>query len=618
MYDPLGGFHRIREQYITYLETAFRISDPAVSAERRALLERPGELCTEALIEPMARYQGVDWKLEQLAELDPSPLPALDARVLSLYTDLVTNGLFDRGDIALHQHQVEMLERGTRDGTPGIVTSGTGSGKTEAFLLPVLATILAESSSWAPPDEGYLSRRWWHDPNGDPRDKYTQIPQTERPLKANPDADPFELHRAGENRPAAVRCLILYPMNALVEDQLSRLRAALDGPEVRRLMHDELNDNRIFFGRYTSEAPVTGFNRHPRRAAIDDYQRRGRKLQELFDRCLDMERTQERLDKMIEAGDLRPEDRYLFPSVDGAELVSRWDMQATPPDILISNISMLGAMLNREVDAGIFDATREWIESNEDARFHLVLDELHLHRGTAGTEVGYLVRLLLERLGLTDEAHRHKLRILASSASLPVEGEDGVRSTQFLWDMFGDHGTATADGQRASTSDAWRDAIVPGSTHADEPRTTHALDPAVFAGVVSAFGGTPVDPATTLPHPSEAAIWSDVAANLSVEGDLSDGSLVRRVIEELGRRVSLACWSDVDGRVRATEVSTLAGRLFGDEARTDAVRGLLLVRGLGDLFRTWYPASPQPVAPAFRCQHLFPRNRGSLRPCRSR
>ena len=93
------------------------------------------------------------------------------------------------------------------------------------------------------------------------------------------------------------------------------------------------------------------------------------------------------------------ESPFLFESTDGAELTSRWDMQATPPDILITNISMLSAMLTREVEHPIFDATRKWLEA-DDAYFFLVLDELHLQRGSAGTEVAYLLRLLLQRLGL--------------------------------------------------------------------------------------------------------------------------------------------------------------------------------------------------------------------------
>jgi DEAD/DEAH box helicase domain-containing protein len=88
---------------------------------------------------------------------------------------------------------------------------------------------------------------------------------------------------------------------------------------------------------------------------------------------------------MIARGVLGKGDRFLFPSADGAELVTRWDIQQDPPDILISNVSMLGAMLNREVEAPIFEKNREWLETSDDSYFYLVPDELHLYRGTAGT-----------------------------------------------------------------------------------------------------------------------------------------------------------------------------------------------------------------------------------------
>ena len=89
--------------------------------------------------------------------------------------------------------------------------------------------------------------------------------------------------------------------------------------------------------------------------------------------------------------------RILFPSVDGGELTSRWDMQETPPDLLITNVSMLNAILAREVDSPIIERTRDWLMTHNDAYFFLVLDELHLQRGSAGTETSYLLRLLFER-----------------------------------------------------------------------------------------------------------------------------------------------------------------------------------------------------------------------------
>src|SRR4029077_17406004 len=115
---------------------------------------------------------------------------------------------------------------------------------------------------------------------------------------------------------------------------------------------------------------------------------RDRSLKELFRHMSELHKTQDAA-RRHEDGSAR----YLFPSVDGNEMVSRWDMQEHPPDILITNVSMLSAMLAREVDAPIFDKTREWLK-RDDAYFYLVLDELHLQRGSAGTEVAYLLRLL--------------------------------------------------------------------------------------------------------------------------------------------------------------------------------------------------------------------------------
>ena len=90
-------------------------------------------------------------------------------------------------------------------------------------------------------------------------------PRPSGPDKQHATRSPFQSHRNGEHpdRPAAVRALVIYPMNALVEDQLVRLRKALDSREAREVMDHALNGNRIFFGRYTGATPVTGHHRHP-------------------------------------------------------------------------------------------------------------------------------------------------------------------------------------------------------------------------------------------------------------------------------------------------------------------------------------------------------------------
>ena len=96
-------------------------------------------------------------------------------------------------------------------------------------------------------------------------------------------------------------------------------------------------------------------------------------------------------------------------------------MQKSPPDILITNTSMLSIMLMRHqhpeyeadrADDHIFETTKQWLKADNTKNhvFQLVIDELHLYRGADGTEVAYLLRLLLARLDL--DASSKQLRIL--------------------------------------------------------------------------------------------------------------------------------------------------------------------------------------------------------------
>lgn len=220
MQDPIGGFQRIRDLYITYLETAFRIRDPGVSRERRALLERPNTFCTEPLIEPLPRYRSVDWLLHELAKADPkdSRLPGFDVRERAAFADLALAGLLDSkparednesrlAEYELYEHQAQMLWRGVQPGHPGIVTSGTGSGKTESFLLPVLAMLAKEAVRWPAPSADYLKRRWWQTASGEPYPKYDGddgVP--DRPTARSKSASPFKLQRVGEAAGARPRC----------------------------------------------------------------------------------------------------------------------------------------------------------------------------------------------------------------------------------------------------------------------------------------------------------------------------------------------------------------------------------------------------------------------------
>ena len=70
---------------------------------------------------------------------------------------------------------------------------------------------------------------------------------------------------------------------------------------------------------------------------------------------------------------------------------------------------------------------------------------------------------MIQRLGLDDPDHRYKLRILASSASLPMEGERGVQSTRYLRDLFAPIGTSNGPGDPGSeNSQFWETCIVRG------------------------------------------------------------------------------------------------------------------------------------------------------------
>ena len=169
MHDPITTFEKIRDFYITYLETAFRIGDKGVQQERRKLLEQIGMLATDPLVEPLPHYTSSGVSIENLLdpEIGSKWLPDFTQSERQAFVAIALGGIVpkdskdsSRAAFPLYQHQLKMLKRGTQALTPGIVTSGTGSGKTESFLLPVMASIVKEAKSWpAAAYEGW--KPWW-------------------------------------------------------------------------------------------------------------------------------------------------------------------------------------------------------------------------------------------------------------------------------------------------------------------------------------------------------------------------------------------------------------------------------------------------------------------------
>lgn len=367
----------LRETLCAYIEAGYRISHPAVSAERGRLIREIGILSQPPFIESTPRFQ----RNRPLSELGNPRLPAA-------LPDLIG---FNR---ELWQHQAEAIHAAWRpDGSAGdvVVATGTGSGKTETFYIPILADILREAQTH------------WTAPQGAPRKGEWEARNSE-----------WLSSRRHDTRPAALRAIILYPMNALVNDQLRRLRRMLASDRSLDWQSKHLNGNQIYFGSYTSQTPTPGSPHDPaKRKAMHAYQAQ--------------------VSQQWNALDLKSQQQGFSPRLNGPEMLYRWDMQSAPPDVLITNYSMLEYMLMRPIEAPIFARTAQWLTASPSNIFTLVLDEAHTYTGARGTEVAYLIRRLYERLNVAT----NQVRCIATSASLGENTNDTKeRVRTFASDLF--------------------------------------------------------------------------------------------------------------------------------------------------------------------------------------
>lgn len=309
---PLKTTERIRHAYRRYLQTFFRLKDPELKEQFRALLQEGPRLSKGPLLEATPPFQTG---------------PTLNELIQTgmLHLDLAKLGDFP-AERPLYLHQEQAITQVIREQRNIVVATGTGSGKTECFLFPILDALLRE------------------------RDAGTLGP--------------------------GVRALLLYPMNALANDQLKRLRKFLAPfPE-------------ITFGRYVGET-----------------KERAQEAEEHF--------------------------RNNYPDEPRLEneLLSRERMREAPPHILLTNYAMLEYLLLRPKDCAFFDG-----EHSGHWRF-LVLDEAHIYNGAMGIEMAMLLRRLKERVVRSEP---DRLRCIATSATLGGGREDSVQVTRFATQLFGE------------------------------------------------------------------------------------------------------------------------------------------------------------------------------------
>lgn len=387
---PLTVQSELQDAYLRYVDTTYWLKSKELRDERRRLLVDGKLLFTEPHLEPIPQYDATE-------ELIPfCRKNKIDVDAASLVGEALFRQFTPKDQpIKVRKHQAESLAAnfkiGTATGRNAVITSGTGSGKTESFLLPVLTRLVAEGhrDRWSISDP---LNRWW---------------------EGKSDAG-WKSVRANAARKSAVRTLILYPTNALVEDQIVRLRRSVGQISVG-------GASQIWFGRFTGSTPgQIKFDKDGNRSGW------GGKFKEyasmLKNLCSEYDE--------LKANGVKDSILAQFSAPLNGELVTRRDMIEDPPDILVTNYSMLNVMLMRDIESEIFDKTREWLTDERNV-FNLVIDELHLYRGTQGSEVAMIIRSLLFRLGL--EPDSPQLRCIGTSASL----DSGDSGKDYLQEFFG-------------------------------------------------------------------------------------------------------------------------------------------------------------------------------------
>lgn len=373
---------QLHEALRDYIEATYHISNDKLIKQRARLLDETGVIHQKPYIESTPRYK-LGETFSEIKGLDEAALAAFLA--VSSPSDGLPRRIYDPS----YQHQAKAVRGALVERKSLMVMTGTGSGKTECFLLPILGKLASEA-------------------------RHSKV---------------------SFKKQLAVRAIVLYPMNALVNDQLGRLRQLFGDARIINLFKGWAG-RPARFARYTSRTLYPGVRTADkdkvRLKPIGDYYV---KNLEIAQGNLEGDRSaaQRLIDELQKRGkwpakpDLvkwygkkstRWQDgtgafKRCVTLEDDPELLIRHEVQSTPPDILVTNYSMLEYMLLRPIERDIFERTREWLELNPKETLLLVVDEAHLYSGAGGSEVALLIRRLRARLNIPAE----RLQVICTSAS---------------------------------------------------------------------------------------------------------------------------------------------------------------------------------------------------------
>jgi hypothetical protein len=395
--NPIQFAHNVCHEFLRYLFSAFPLSDPDLAGQARKLLDRPNPLDI-----PLVRGPYVSLS-EAFAQGQPVQGLA-DGGILHA----AMPGLIGYSNMWVHQQKVfEAVRRGEHV----LVATGTGSGKTEAFLYPIVDDLLRQR------DQGILS---------------------------------------------GLTAILIYPMNALANDQLDRLREMLGGTG-------------ITFGQWIGTTPDT-----EKSVLVDRFPGSSR---EAFLAAREQRREE-----------AQAEDRAIRPLAPPEECCSEEDIRARKPRILLTNYRQLEILTTRWPDVGLF--------ANAPLKY-LVFDEAHTYQGATGAEVACLVRRVRALAGKKPD----EVTCIGTSATLtdPEKKDKDVGETarRFASRFFGvDAGKVALVGESHVTrqwpKNRFRPAAPAGDGMARLNRLLTALtepaDVVVIKTVVEEMTGQPFEP----------------------------------------------------------------------------------------------------------------------------